>query len=655
MNNGSHQDPRIGNVPSPLCGGVASPEAVLAAVLRASPVGVGLLSGNIVVEANPQLCSLTGLSYDELVGGSFGRLFLQSAGADHVLNQAHDQLAGKTVARLNADWVHSNGRDFVVELTFTPVTASGTVQCWLFTALEVTPGLNTKVGGSQYEDQPDLHSTVLETIDDAVIVRDFADKISYWSAGATRMHGWGREEVLGRTLSELVFANEAKRAAEAFRMVQDHGAWVGEMECKSRDGEKRFVQSRWTLLRNEDGSPKGILIINSDRTQLRLLEGQLLRAQRLESIGTLASGLAHDLNNVLAPILMSVHMLKEEATDDSMRVCLDMLETCARRGSDIVSQVLMFARGVEGRRMPVHPKHLMKEVQRIVTETFPRGIRLEAQICKETPLIECDATQIQQLLMNLCVNARDAMPNGGTLTLRTHTAELGPEAGALHPKARPNTYVVLSVKDTGNGISAEVRERMFEPFFTTKRPGQGTGLGLPIVRSIAESHGGFVQVESRLGQGTTFRVYLPAAVAEIEKLIGNGESLPLPQGNGETVLVVDDEPAIRRIVVVILLRNGYHTLVAADGREALTAFHRNKDRVTLMVSDLMMPRQDGPTAIRAIRSCKPGLRVLAMTGVGEESSLAEARAAGVEVFLKKPFTAQQLLAAVKQLVIPANS
>lgn len=503
--------------------GSPSAEAMLAGVLRASPAGIGCLADNIVTEANPQLCEMTGHSPEELIGFPFARLFAEAGEFDRVQTRLREQLRSEPVASLETNWLRPDGKVIEVRLTVTPLATGDANRDWIFTA------------------------------------------------------------------------------------------------------------------------------ISTDLPGTKRLEARLLHAQRLESIGTLAGGLAHDLNNVLAPILMSVHLLKEEAVNDSVRTCLDMLETCAQRGSDIVAQVLTLARGAEGARIPIHPQHLIKDVQRIVAETFPRAIRVENRVSKETPLIECEATQMQQLLMNLCVNARDAMPQGGTLTLRSESAQLGLDAGALHPKARPASYVVLSVTDTGTGITPEVMKKMFDPCFTTKPAGQGTGLGLPAVKAIAENHGGFVLVESKLGQGTTFRIYFPAVVTEHQRIVDFGDGAELPQGNGETVLVVDDEPAIRRIVEVILTKNGYRALVAADGREAVTLFQRNQDQVELMVSDLMMPYQDGATTIRAIRGCKPSVRVAAITGLGGEMHVAEAKAAGAESFLKKPFTARQLLTMLKDL------
>jgi two-component system cell cycle sensor histidine kinase/response regulator CckA len=305
---------------------------------------------------------------------------------------------------------------------------------------------------------------------------------------------------------------------------------------------------------------------------------------------------------------------------------------------------------VEGRRIPLHPKHLMSDIQRIVRETFPRSIRLESSISKQPALVECDSTQMQQVLMNLCVNARDAMPKGGTLSLKSETVHLNADATSLHPKARPGEYVVLSVTDTGSGIPPEIMDKIFDPFFTTKPLGHGTGLGLPMVLGIVENHGGFILVDSKAGSGTSFRVHLPVAIAEHERLEGITNLAELPNGNGETILVVDDEPAIRRILEVILTKNGYRVIVAVDGREAVAAFYQRKEQIKAVITDLMMPLQDGPTTVRALRQLRQDLKVIAITGLGEESRIAEARAAGVTTFLRKPFTTGQLLGTLKDLL-----
>jgi two-component system cell cycle sensor histidine kinase/response regulator CckA len=326
---------------------------------------------------------------------------------------------------------------------------------------------------------------------------------------------------------------------------------------------------------------------------------------------------------VLAPIMMAVHFLKDEAKDENMRTWVHTLETCSQRGASIVRQVLTFARGVEGTRVLLHPKHLVTEIERIACETFPRSIHIQTQVCRQPWLFQGDATQIQQI-------------EGDQVS--------------IHPKAQPGPHVVISVVDTGTGIAPELMDKIFDPFFTTKPLGHGTGLGLPTVLGIVQGHNGFVQVESQVGKGTTFHVYLPATLAEKESQADETGPVILPKGNGELVLTVDDEPAVRQIAGVILKSNGYRPLVAADGVEALALFQQNRDAVKVVVADLMMPRLDGPATIRALRRLKPGIKTITITGLGEEGRITEAKAAGTDAVINKPFTAEQLLTTIKQLL-----
>ena len=500
------------------------------------------------------------------------------------------------------------------------------------------------------DEQIRSQAALLDITRDAIFVRDFSDRVIYWNAGAQRLYGWSPEEAQRSTSTELLANFDPSETARALQTVMQAGEWTGEMKQRSRDGRELIIQSRWTLMRERDGKPKAILIVNADITEKKLLESQLLRGQRLESIGTLASGLAHDLNNVLAPIMMAVQFIKDNTEDDGIKACFQTLETCSRRGADIIRQVLMFARGVEGQRILINPKHLIQEMQRIAKETFPRSIEVNTAIAKQPCILLGDATQIQQVIMNLCVNARDAMPGGGTLTIGLAKKDLDAAGAKVHPKAKPGTYVVISVCDTGTGIPPELLDKIFDPFFTTKPLGQGTGLGLPTVLGITENHGGFVLLQSDPGAGTTFRVHIPSAPGEnesAEKDRVTGENV---KGDGELILVVDDEPAVRRLAGAILTRNGYRTITAAEGREGATMFAKQKDEIRLIISDVMMPQLDGPAMLREIKLVHPGIKSIVITGLGEESRVAEAKAAGADLVMQKPFTADELLTNVKQLL-----
>ncbi len=500
------------------------------------------------------------------------------------------------------------------------------------------------------DEQIRSQAALLDITGDAIFVRDFSDRVIYWNEGAHRLYGWTPAEAVGRTSNELMPDNTPFESARALHTVQHHDEWTGEIKQKSRDGRELIIQSRWTLVREPDGKPKAILVVNRDITEKKQLESQLLRGQRLESIGTLASGLAHDLNNVLAPIMMAVQFIKDNTEDDGMKACFQTLETCSRRGADIIRQVLMFARGVEGERILLNPKHLIQEMQRIANETFPRSIEINTRISRQPCVLLGDATQIQQVIMNLCVNARDAMPQGGMLTIGLDKKELDAAGAAIHPKAKAGGYVVISVTDTGTGILPELVDKIFDPFFTTKPLGQGTGLGLPTVLGIAENHGGFVHLETKPGTGTTFYVYIPIAPGDVvggEHARGGGDHA---KGNGELILVVDDEPSVRKLASAILNRNGYRTVTAAEGREGIKLFEQHRKNIRLVVSDLMMPQLDGPGMLRGLREIEPNLKSIIITGLGEENRIAEARAAGADLILNKPFTADQLLSDIKELI-----
>jgi len=484
---------------------------------------------------------------------------------------------------------------------------------------------------------------IIHRAHDAIIVRDFAtDRITIWNTGAERLYGWSRSEALGRPLGELIF-DELDARATLLESLVAAGEFHGEIKHRTKDGREVIVHTRASLIRNDDGTPRSVLGINTDITEQKKLETQLLRAQRLESIGTLASGVAHDLNNILAPILMGAAVLRRSEMDSGDEAILSTIETCAQRGADIVKQVLTFARGAEGERLLLQAAPLLKDVAKIAEETFPKKITIRTSFSDSLWPILGDPTQLHQVLLNLSVNARDAMPAGGTLSLSADNFPVDEHYASMTPGATAGPHVRFEVTDTGMGIPAHNLDKIFDPFFTTKELGHGTGLGLSSVIGIVKSHGGFMSVYSEVGRGTTFKVYLPATMGVLETQ-KEEPTISLPLAKGELLLLVDDEKPILQVARALLEGHGYRVLTAADATEALALFALRKDEIKVVLTDLAMPLMDGMALIRTLQKMKPDVRIIASTGRGgQEQHAHELENLNVGVCLTKPYNRNKLL------------
>ncbi|HKS28706.1 MAG TPA: PAS domain S-box protein [Pyrinomonadaceae bacterium] len=501
----------------------------------------------------------------------------------------------------------------------------------------------------RYEERIREQAALLDKARDAIIVRDLEGRVLYWNMGAERIYGWMEDEVAGKSVRDLLFGESKIQYDEAHLAFVRGGEWAGELNQITKDGDEIIVESRWTLVRDDRGEANSVLVINTDVTERKKIEAQFLRAQRMESIGTLAGGIAHDLNNILSPILMSIDMLQMRLTDEGSRQYLKMLQQSAERGASMIRQVLSFARGVQGERVTVQPKHLIKDVVKILNETLPKTINIKFYIPDGLWLTSADPTQIHQVLMNLCVNARDAMPGGGVLTIKADNTTLDENYARMHLEAKAGKYVAMTIADTGEGIAPDVVGRIFDPFFTTKDVGKGTGLGLSTALTIIKSHGGFINVYSEPGKGSQFIIYLPAMETEGD-VQTERQGAELPLGHGERVLVVDDEESIREITRGTLETFGYRVLVAGDGTEAVALYAENKDDIDIVLTDMMMPFMDGPATIRALQRLNPRVKIIAASGLAAQDKAAEAQSVGVKTFLPKPYTAEKLLTTLAELL-----
>ncbi|MFH7029186.1 MAG: response regulator [Heteroscytonema crispum UTEX LB 1556] len=493
-------------------------------------------------------------------------------------------------------------------------------------------------------------AALLDVTTDAILVRDLENNILFWNKGAENLYGWQAQEVRGKNVSDILYKDEDPPEVQvALLTVVAKGKWQGEFTKVSKTGREILVESRWTLVCDEEGKPKSILTVDTDITEKKHLQSQLFRAQRLESIGTLASGIAHDLNNILTPILAVAQLLPLKFPDTyaEHEQLLQILEESAKRGADLVKQVLSFARGVEGKRMTLQIKHLIREIAKILKQTFPKTIEVSTDIAQNLWTVSGDSTQLHQVLMNLCVNARDAMPNGGTLSISAENLFIDENYARMNLEAQVGPYTVITVSDTGVGISREIIDRIFEPFFTTKEVGKGTGLGLSTAIGIIKSHGGFVNVYSDIGVGTQFKVYLPAVQGEETQ---QSEDLQPLTGTGELILVVDDEPFILEITKASLESYNYKILVASDGIEAISLYAQNKDKISAILMDMMLPSLDGLTVIRTIQKINPLVKIIATSGLMSSNKLAAVAGTGVKTFLSKPYTVKELLHVLHQLL-----
>lgn len=621
-----------------------------------------------IVMVNSQTSKLFGYDHKELVGESLEILLPESIRDRHTAHrQAYTKNPHTRPMGIGLELLarRKDGSEFPVEISLSPliepdgllitaiirdITERKTAETALKEAYKRLHLLNEELERRVEERTAELteanrslqqlvekvrkQAELLDKAQDAIILLDLQGRIRYWNRSAERLYGWTAHEAEGRLISELVHNGNPQVSASG---VKSEG--VLETRQMTRDGKALIVECRWKLMRDDQDQPESVLLVNTDITEKKKLSEQFLRAQRMESVGTLASGMAHDLNNALTPILISVKLLYNELRDnEKLLPLLSAIESGAQRGADMVRQVLSFARGIEGERIAIQLRHIITDLRKILIQTFPKSIKIKADIPKDLWPVLGDPTQLYQVLMNLCVNSRDAMSDGGTLTIEAQNITLDENYSRMHLEARPGRYTLIKVTDSGVGIPQEILGRIFEPFFTTKEQGKGTGLGLSTVIAIIKSHGGFVDVYSEKDKGTQFKVYIPAAELYLDQETKQ-EQPEIPVGNGELILIVEDELAIREITKVTLESYGYRTLSATDGTEAVAVYAKNMEQVRVVVMDMMMPNLDGSSTAKILKKMNPEVKIIGTSGLASNEKVLE----NCNDFLLKPYTAERLL------------
>jgi PAS domain S-box-containing protein len=601
-----------------------------------------------IVDVNPFLIEFLGYSFDEFIGKELFEIGLLK---DEATSQAAFQelLMTGYIRYEDLPLQTKDGRRVDVEFV-SNLYQEGTQQIIQCNVRDVSA---RKMAEATLRQSEERFKLVARAVSDIIWDWNLVSDSLWWSDNFMSTFGFvvGETEPNRAFWKSRIHPDDFRRIDSCIQEAINSGSdsWEAEYRFQFRDGRYATVHDKGFILRDNTG--RGVRMVGGlrDITESKMQAINLGRAQRMESIGTLAGGIAHDLNNVLTPVMMSIELLRfDPANDPNRRSILDTIQVSCRRGADLVRQVLNFARGLDGQRVSIRMKQLIDETMGIIGESFPRNITIVSQVTSEPWLITGDPTQLNQVLLNLAVNARDAMVNGGTLTITASNINLDPREVGSSKETCAGRHVLLQVKDTGTGITADNCEHIFEPFFTTKKIGEGTGFGLAIVHTIVKAHGGFLTVESDVGQGTTFNVYLPADAA-----VRTVDSLPpyhtdLPRGNGELILVVDDEFAICEMTRRTLEAFGYRVITAVNGAEAIEIYGRRKHEIALVVTDMMMPIMDGAATIEEIKRMNPSAMIVAASGLNIQP---DTRAA-VADFLAKPYTALELIQSIRKILYP---
>jgi two-component system, cell cycle sensor histidine kinase and response regulator CckA len=503
-----------------------------------------------------------------------------------------------------------------------------------------------KQNEQQIREQADL----LNVATDAILVRDLEGQILFWNQGAERLYGWTAAEALGHSVYELLYWDSLPQIEETQNgLVLQEGEWRGDLNQVIKSNQDVLVESHWTLVRDNQGTPKSILIVNTNITEKKQLESQLYQYQRVESLGTLSSGIAHDLNNILTPILGIAQLLpcKLPTADQQTLRLMHLLETSTKRAVELVKQIQLFAGGTKGKQTILHMSSIMSSIEDLAEKIFPKSIVFHAECAPDLWCVEGDSGQLNQILMNLCVNARDAMPHGGTLSVCAKNLVIDKNNIQMSPQACLGPYVVLTVLDTGLGIPAEMVSRIFEPFFTTKDTGQGSGLGLSIVAGIVKNHHGFAIASSRMNRGSQFQVFLPALKT---MAISPEEALSLPRGHAELILVVDDEATVLETIQPMLENFGYQVITAQDGIEAISLYREHQDKISVVLMDMMMPSMDGETAILGLKTINAQVKIIANSGLPLTHQSSLEVGSSFNALLPKPYSVEVLLKALREVI-----
>jgi len=584
---------------------------------------------------NEATCNRLGYRERELKGKDIGIIFKKK---DSILTDMKER---QSIKNLEITFLTQRGESVFVLFSSTIMeNSAGETEEIVGMARDIT---NIKETEKKYR-------SLFEEVKDVVFSADLNGQLlDINPAGLELLEFSSEKEALETNLKDTIFSEKTAYDTFCAKLKKDGYVRNYELSLMNRKGKEVNVILTANVIRNTAGEITAYRGIMKDITEQRALQRQLIQAQKMESIGTLAGGVAHDFNNIMTAILGYASIMKMNITDDHpFSNYLNTIESSANRAAQLTNQLLAFARAGKHNVKVFNINTIVKETVDLIKETFNRSINIESSLGEELPFIEGDANQIQQIIMNLCVNARDAMPDGGMLTVRTDAARITRRYVESHLGAKKGDYVRLTVSDTGVGIDERIIGRIFDPFFTTKGPGEGTGLGLSVVYGVVKNHGGYIDARSKLGEGSIFEIFFPVArgVRAEEK----EEEREPPTGKHEMILIIDDEETVRSLAKEILEKYGYRTLLASDGEEGVALFRKNRSKVKLVIIDMIMPKLNGLETYQVITKIDPDAKAVLSTGYDHSERVKEILDSGVKGFIKKPYNVRELLSQVRNVL-----
>ncbi|MDJ0781507.1 MAG: PAS domain S-box protein [Desulfosarcinaceae bacterium] len=621
-------------------------EAKMRTIFRAAPVGIGLVVNRVLMEANERLCEMTGYRVEELVGNNARMLYPTEEDYAYVGREKYRQIALRGTGTVETRFRRKDGLVIDVLMSSTPLDLTDLTAGVTFTALDITARKETEAALRTSEKRL---QAILEASPDPVVVYDIDGHPQFLNPAFSDVFGWTLAELRGRRIPFVPQDQQAQAAAQIKKIYRSGGPVQFLSRRLTKAGDTIDVVISAAIIRGSHGKPVGMVVNLTNVSEQLRLEAQLQQAHKMESIGRLAGGVAHDFNNMLGVIIGHAELAMDRITAaHPVHADLKEIAHAAERSSELTKQLLAFAR-----RQTAAPKILdlndtiagmLKMLRRLIGEEIDLAWQPGASLWP----VKIDPIQLDQILANLCANARDAIDGVGRLTIETRNVQATERLCAPHPNFSPGDYVNLSVSDSGSGMDTRTRENLFEPFFTTKGVGQGTGLGLATVYGIVKQNHGVICVESAPGSGTRFDIYLPRRSAAVEK--GNGAVANNATSGNETVLVVEDEAAILKLTKTVLERHGYAVLAAGRPSEALEMVARHPEPIDLLVTDVVMPEMNGKALKEAIEAQMPAIKALFMSGYTTDAVVHRGIVQEDVHFIQKPFTVNDFATKVREIL-----